>query len=266
MAITTIAGANDALPGQRWVWRKSTTIQAGGLYSSWTVAGEPGQGAAPSSGLGGDIPTKATAGAPNFVNPGSGNTYLAGVDALIRQSSTEGINYLAVYDRLWQNSGINVTIATGQTINSTALTRPNANGADVEAWWEVYATMGAGTPTVTLAYTDQDNNAETTGSSGALSSAMGLGRCGPFNLAAGDTGVRSIQTWTASATFTSGTIGLVLRRLVTGIYSLPSTLVRFDALAVGLPRIYDDACLELLFNTNSTNPITGYASFGMIQG
>lgn len=266
MALTTIQGVNDALPGQAFAWQKvnGSTVSSTWL-SQWTGTGAPGTGVAPSSGLSGDVPTKATTGAPNFVNPASGNTYLGRLATNANAVSTQG-SLFAVYDRLWHNSGINVTSTSPQTITSTALTRPDANGARVEAWWETYAAMGSGTPTVTLAYTDQDNNAETTGTSGALATTMDLGRCGQFRLAAGDTGVRSIQTWTASATFTSGTIGLVLRRMLTAVGPVGPAPASYDALGLGLPRVYDDACLEVLCFCLSANTPVASARLFLIQG
>lgn len=271
MALTTLAGVNTALPGQRWRWLKSALLTNGSWLSEWTIAGSPGQGVAPSSGLAGDVPTKATTGAPNFVNPSGANTYLGPITANVLMPSTPAYLTMALYDRLWHNSGINVTITTGQTVSANDagavhLTRPDANGAMVEAWYEVYVVMGAGTPTVTLAYTDQDGNAETTGSSGALATTMGVGRTGQFQLATGDTGVRSIQTWTANATFTSGTIGLVLRRLVTSILLRLNDPTTYDAIGVGLPRVYDDACLETLWYPATGNTPSGVIEFSLIQG
>jgi hypothetical protein len=266
MAITTIAGVNAALPGQAWMFQKTVaSLFGGGWFSPWTFVGLPGQGVAPSSGLAGDIPTDATVGAPRFTNPASGNTYLARATATLGQSSSVS-TVVAVYDRLWHNSGINVTVATAQTINSVALTRPDANGVNVEAWWEVYVIMGAGTPTVTLAYTDSGGNVRTDGSSGALATTMIVGRCGQFQLHAGDLGVKSIQTWTASATFTSGTIGLVMRRMVTMLAVRMGVPVPGDALACGLPRVYDDACLEVLLFPNTSNQFTGNIDCSLIQG
>lgn len=269
MALTTLAGINAAFPGQRQFWSKNTaTGVAGNWYSSWTLAGFPAAGSAPSSGVAGDIPTKATTGAYNFVNPASGNSYLARLSAAIAVNVNSYV--LALYDRLWHNSGISSTLTTGQTIQSSTptvpLTRPDANGASAEAWYEVYVVMGAGTPTVTLAYTDQGGNTGQAGSSGVLSTTMGVGRTGQFTLAAGDTGVRSIQTWTADATFTSGTIGLVIRRLVAQVVVPTGALQQFDALAVGLPRIYDDAALELLYFASSTSPPIGNVAFNIVQG
>lgn len=266
MALTTIAQVNAALPGQRVTWSKTAPgLTAGMWYSSWTVAGLPGQGVAPSSGLSGDVPTDATTGAMPFLNPAAGNTHLARVQGGLTQIGTHSI-VLAVYDRLWHNSGISSTSTGAQTVNSVPLTRPDALGASVEAWWEVYVVMGSGTPTVTLAYTDQGGGTETAGTSGVLPTTMALGRTGPFSLAAGDTGVRSIQTWTASATFTSGTIGLVMRRLV-ALAPLPlGPATSLDALAVGLPRIHDDACLEVLWWLMAGNSFAGWATLSLAQG
>lgn len=265
MAITTVKGINDALPGQQGIWRKSMGGTSGVPWSSWLLAGSPGQGVAPSSGLGGDVPTKATTGTFNFVNPASGNTYLGRMVPTINMLSTIGAMVM-VYDRLWHNSGISSTSTGAQTINSVALTRPDANGVNAEAWWEVYVVMGAGTPTVTLAYTDSNSNVRTDGSSGALATTLAVGRCGAFQLHAGDTGVKSIQTWTASATFTSGTIGLVIRRMVTCVSLYAPAQAQLDALALGLPRVYDDACLELLCFPVGGNTVETYATLSLIQG
>lgn len=264
-----MAGVNLALPGQHIeVTRASANNPPGNTTAAiWTgPTGYPSGGAAPSSGVGGDVPTKATAGALPFVNPASGNTYLG--RGVVRQAAFVPQNYVScvLYDRLWHNSGISSTLTSGQTITSVALTRPNANGDSAEAWWQVYVLMGAGTPTVTLAYTNQVGTTRTTGTSGALSTAMTIDRTGPFQLDLGDTGVRSIQTWTASATFTSGTIGLVIRRQVAClIASDDNSTVRYDAVSLAMPRIYDSACLELLhyFVGNTATP---FLTFSLIQG
>jgi hypothetical protein len=266
MAITTMQGVVDAMPGQKQTWRKSPTgLSAGNYYSSWTLAGLPGQGATPSSGLSGDIPTNATTGAYPFVNPASGNTYVGRLQSTpyVANGPTLGV---ALFDRLWHNSGLSVTSTGAQTINSVALDRPDASGDSVEAWYEVYSVMGAGTPTVTLTYTNSAGTASRSGSSGVLATSMALGRTGQFQLASGDVGVRSIQTWQASATFTSGTIGLVLRRFVAvSVFSIGVPRV-VDTLALGLPRVYDDACLEMLFLPMTTSINFGPQSFTLIQG
>jgi hypothetical protein len=266
VAITTLDGLIAALGAgsQSHAFYKVFTGQTVGEYRSmWNQTGFPGLAANPSSGVAGDVPTDATAGAFPFTNPTApALTYLA------RLAATGGFLMTAfLYDRLWQNSGLSPTTTTAQTVNSVALTRPDANGADVEAWFQVYATMGAGSGgTMTISYTDQDGNS---GATGALSySASGTaGRTFPYALASGDSGVRSIQSETHSATLTSGTYGLVLRRRLAQIM-IPATGsgTILDALTGGLPEIPNDACLELVLNLGSTSAGTVHGGFTLIQG
>jgi hypothetical protein len=219
----------------------------------------PGAGVDPSSGLGGDVPTDATAGAFPFTNVT--DTHLARLEVYATVAGT-----LILYDRLLHNSGISATSTGAQTLNTVALTRPDANGADVEAWWQVYVVMGAGTPTITLSYTDQVGNAGAAATA-VMVTTSAANRTGPFALASGDTGVRSVQTWTNSATMSSGTIGLVLRRQVaTAGFPFANAAISLDAIRLGLPRVYDDACLELVWLASSTTSNTVAGALKLAQG
>ncbi len=256
MAFTTLAGVTAAVGSAQKLTFMKTVANAGistgtpVFVSAWTVAGLPGQGVAPSSGLAGDVPTDATTGSFPFTNPTSGDLYLARMH--VRDSfAGHSYQYLTVYDRLWHNSGIGVTTLTAQTVNSVALTRPNSNGDTAELWWEVYATMGSGTPTWTASYTNSAGTSGRTATSSVMATTNPVGRTGPFNLDSGDTGVRSVQSVTISATHTSGTQGLVIRRPVTSIRQFSYKTLRVDPLTLGLPRISNDACLELIWHTLS---------------
>lgn len=90
----------------------ATTI--GRHYSPFYVTGRPGAAAAPSPGIGGAALTT-YAGQIPWTNPASGNSYLARLSINCNVQGT-----LLLCDRLWHNSGINVTLATSQTINSAA--------------------------------------------------------------------------------------------------------------------------------------------------
>lgn len=266
MALTTMAQVLDALPGQRLVYSKAVAQSFGGWSSAWNAAGTPATGANPSSGIAGDVPTNATLGALPLVNAASGTLSLARLFGVVTTAAgTRGT--VLLYDRLWHNSGISATLTTAQTINSVALTRPDANGARVEAWWQTYAAMGAGTPGVTLTYTDQAGNTGNTGLSGALATTMAAGRTGPFSMASGDTGVRSIQTWQADATFTSGTIGLVLRRrIATLAVTHDGDIVTLDALGCALAPIDAGSCLELVMLAGVTGTPTYQGEAWVIEG
>lgn len=264
MALTTVAQLKAARPGQ-WcaIAKPVMTESTDSIYSVWTVPGNPAAGAAPSSGLAGDVPTFTTLGAIPFVNPtGGAKTYIGGLSMWAHRAGM-----LWVYDRLWQNSGVNVTITTGQTINSVALTRPDANGVMAELWWQTYALMGAGTPTVTVAYTNSSGTASRSADSGVLATTLPDKRTGPFNLQSGDIGVKSVQTWTANATFTSGTIGLVLRRKIAGIaITANAGFLAMDGIALDLPQVPDSACLELLWQASSSTNLNLFGDIELIQG
>ena len=82
----------------------------------------------------------------------------------------------------------------------------------------------------------------------------------PISLAAGDTGVRSVQTLTLSATWTSGTMHLVAYRVV-AILPLSAAGVPngLDAFTSGMPRLYDNTVLFPIFipQTTTTTQISG---------
>jgi hypothetical protein len=233
---------------------------AGAFMGLWAIAGIPGAGANSSDGVGGAIPTSATAGAIPFSNVS--NTYMA---RLFATATITG--QLFLYDRLWHNSGLSPTSLGAQTVNSTTLTRPDATGADVEAWMQVYGTLGAGSTAPTISYTDQDGNAGNTGTLQGFVTTAATNRCFVFSLAAGDTGVRSIETYTNGATMTSGTFGLILRRLVTSCgIPVANTPAVLDPIGAGLPRIYDSACLELVWTASATSSVVLFGNVLMAQG
>lgn len=266
MAITSLDGLITALcatSAQSFVLQKSFTNQAAGAWHSlWTMAGQPGAAANPSSGVGGDVPTSSTAGAYPFTNPTSpALTYLARLSA-----SLTGQGTLILYDRLWQNSGLSATSLTAQTVSSVALTRPDANGAQAEAWFQVYAVMGAGSTAPTISYTDQSGNTGNTGTLQGFATTAAAGRTFPFSLAAGDTGVRAIATYTNGATMTSGTFGLVIRRRLAAVITTASNSgALVDPLTGGLPTIPDNACLEFVYQGGTVTNVA-YGGFTLAQG
>jgi hypothetical protein len=81
-----------------------------------------------------------------------------------------------------------------------------------------------------------------------------------FPLAAGDTGLRAITGYQASATRTSGTFHLVIFRIIAAIPAgAPNDHDLHDAVRLGMPRIYDDSVLQLIWisgaNTGNTNHV-----------
>lgn len=259
-----IAALGDSTTVKRWnITKGSITTVAGAYFALWTVPGCPGAAAAPASGVNGELLTDATAGAFPFTNPTGGKfSYLSFLGA-----SANNVGTLYLYDRLWQNSGLSVTSTTPQAIAPSALNRPDANGADVEAWLEIIAATGAGATTPTIEYTDQDGNITQAGTCIGYSASSAIYRCYPFQLAAGDTGIRAITSYdTGSTSMSSGSISLVLRRKIAQVMcSAAGVAGIIDAISSGMPRIYDDACLELIWHCATTTLVlTGEIS--IMQG
>lgn len=264
MAITTydqlLAGMQQP---RAFVKQTPTMAGVGGMrgHTVWYGSGNPGAATANSVGVNGAAVSGAVAGALPRVNPtGGANAYLAG---LTIQASNAGSLWLI--DRLWHNSGLVVTSTTAQAITPAALPARSidatSNGDGIFAAVEWSSGGGAGSPTVTLTYTDQDGN---TGANAILTGVASppAGTFEIFTLAAGDTGVQAPTSFIQSATRTSGTMHLVLFRVLAQVFcSASNTGNSLDAFGSGMPRIYDDSVLQLVwfpFATTSTNIIGTY--------
>lgn len=256
MAITTLDGAIAGMQNPVPIVKVGITTAAVGAmrgYTPWYAAGNPGASTATAIGVNGEAVTPSVsaatvAGRLPRSNPVSGNAHLA---RLAINASTAGTLWLI--DRLWHNSGLVVASNTGQPITSATLpARDGAggtNGANVMAAIEWSATGGAGTPTVTLAYNDQDGNAGT-GTFTAVASPP-VGTFEVFTLGAGDTGIRSLTSatsFTQSVSRTAGAMHLVLFRVIAQVEVTSANIGNaIDALTGGLPRIYNDSVLQLVW-------------------
>lgn len=263
MAITSLDGVIAGMqPPQPIVKVGIATAAVGGLrgYTPWYATGVPGAGAAPSAGINGTAVTSDKQGQIPRTDPVSGNAHLARFSI---NASTAGTMWLI--DRLWENSGLSVTSTTAQAISPATLPARDANGATdgdaVLAAIEWSATGGAGTPTVTLTYTDQDGN---TGQSAIMSAVTTppIGTFEIFRLDAGSTGVRAPTSFIQSATRTSGAMHLVLFRVLAQVDVTSANIGNaVDALTGGMPRLYNGTVPQLVWFpsvTTATNFIGTY--------
>ena len=259
MAITTLDGIIAGAQYPRFFAKAITpTLVAGRPACLWGLGGAPGAGAfdATLNGVTLSSTSANVAGQIPFTDPGSGNSYLTRFSGA---ATVAGVLVLA--DRLWHNGGYTITSTSAQ--NSTTPTWPardaagSTNGDGVLLGLEVSSATGAGTPTVTIAYTNQAG----TGSRSAtnVNATLASSAAGAFyniGLQAGDTGVRSVQSLTLSATWTSGTMNLVAYRplaLLTAAGLMRSSSI--DALTGGFPQLYNGSVPFLIctpeFNGNS---------------
>lgn len=253
MAITTIDGVLAGMqPGREFMKVATPTLVTGRPHSLFYLAGLPGAAVAPTPGLAGEALTS-YAGQLPFVNPSAGNAYLARL-----QGSATIAGQLLLCDRLWHNSGFTITSNSPQTVNSVAFPARDASGSTdgdgVLLGVEISAATGAGTPTITVGYTNSDNTGTRTATNIlATVASSAIGAFYPIGLQAGDSGVRSVQTLTLSATWTSGTMHLVAYRVLARL-DLPSaqTANAIDAVTGGFPKAWNDTVPFLIFIPSTT--------------
>lgn len=269
----SIATLDAALAGMRppvaFAKAVTATLVAGRPASLWSLAGAPGAGGFDTT-LNGVILSSSAgqvAGQLSHTDPGSGNSYLARLSAAATQPGK-----LLLLDRLWHNGGITITSTGAQTITSPTLpARDNAastNGDGVLLGLEVSAATGAGTPTITVGYTNQAGTASRAGSNiDATLASSAIGAFYRIGLQAGDTGVRSIQSLTLSGTWTSGTINLVAYRLLAEL-DLAGAFIgnAIDALTSGFPLIPNGAVPFLVFIPSTTTASNVTGSYVETQG
>lgn len=248
MAVTNMDTLVAALAGGEIVPfnKASITTVAGTMYSLWTAAGQPGAGSAPGAAA---IPTVSTAGAMAFTAPAGGVTaYLASMAI-----AGAAVGNFVLADRLAHMGGLDATLATLQTVSTPTLTR-FTGGKGVEAFVEIYTAIGATARTLTVNYTNQDGTSKTTTVSiGGVG--MGAGRLIPIPLAAGDYGVRSVESVQLSAsTGTAGNFGITLvKRLAEIPIVAVNTGNQRGVLENGLPTLDNNACLMLMLEASSTS-------------
>lgn len=261
MAIITLDGALAGMQQpQEFVKAASGTMVAGRPNTFWYRAGAPGAGLASTAGIDGEILTSPVQGQIPFSNPSSGYSYLA---RLVGQATAAG--QLVLIDKIWVNSGIVVTSTDTQLINGVQIPARDSNGTNVGdgvyAAVEVSSTMGAGTPTLTVGYINTSGQSKTGTNWYPTASSAAAGTFFPINLAAGDKGVQRVTSIKLSSTWTSGTIHVVLYRVIARLdLATPNYPNAIDSLTGGFPRIYDDSVLTMFHipGATSSSYITGH--------
>lgn len=269
MAITTLDGVIAGMrPPMKIAKAVTATLVAGRPASLWSLAGSPGAGGFDTT-LNGVTLSSTSAlvnGQIPHYDPVSGNAYLARLQANATQAGT-----LLLLDRIWHNGGFTITSTAAQNITSPTWPSrcptsgtddtPSTNGHAVLLAVEVSAATGAGTPTITISYTNQAGTASRSATNIiATVASSAIGATYFIGLQAGDTGVRSVQSLTLSATWTSGTINLVAFRELAAL-ELPGAFIpnAIDAITGGLPRLYNGTVpwLVLVPNTTTASNIQG---------
>ena len=253
MAILTSDNLYTALSAsqRRPVIKASLSTTLGRTTSLWTAGGFPSAGVAPAA-TANAIPNSTTLGALPFTNPTGGPlSYLAA--AMGFSSSTAGT--LIVYDRVLHSAGLNGTVITAQSTTGSTADRGDHIGNQL--FIEGYTALGSTATNVVASYTNAAGVAGRTTVSQPLFASFPVAAMQGLPLQAGDTGVRSVESVTLSAsTLTAGSFGVTVVRELARVPIVTANIpAMLDALALGMPVFADNACLSFAFV--STSGVTG---------
>lgn len=258
---TQNTGDNELLGDTRSIFKIGTANEAAGQYYSHSKdSGLPGAWAIGAPGVNGRNTDGTTAGDNGCIsigNAGAGNWYLRDLNI-----AATVVGQFNLYDFLWINSGLAVTTTTAQSITQPTLpSRDNngsSNGLGVNAAILVAtATTNAGVVTnTTISYTNSDGTAGRIGTISSFPATAVAGTFVPFQLQAGDRGIRSIQSITLGTSYGGGAISLLCFNPVasasiligsTGSLAYPK---RLDL------RLYNGHCLIPVWLASSTTAVT----------
>lgn len=258
-AVLKLTGGSNGNPEAIWWFKDPTsvayTVTLGRMYSLWTYAGNPCVGTAPTASA---VPTNATDGSMRQTNASGGRTkYLTGLYAMMKIQGA-----LILYDRLVHQAGLSGTTTGAQTTNlpTSALTRySGAASVGNQIWLEIYSPVGTTATTVSATYTNESGTGSKTtplvtfGGTGELEQTRMI----HLPLATGDTGVRSVESVTLSASTVSaaGNFGVTIVRplaLIANISSGAGAVTDYITGKPGPVPIADNACLALMYDPAST--------------
>lgn len=238
----------------------------GFFYSFSKDAGFPGAWAPGTPGLAGRITdgtAAADAGCLPIVNAASGGNFITSFEL-----TGTVPHFYQLFDILWVNSGAVVTTTTAQTVGSPTLPARDATGTTngegcmIGLLFTTASTNAAAIANATVSYT---NSAGVAGRTATLANLVGaqipatpvIGTIVWFQLQAGDTGVRSIQSLTLGTSLVTGTVSLLIARQL-ATYSAVVANVGAGPVRPMDPgiRIYNGTCAHIAYQASATTATT----------
>ena len=234
-------------------------------YSYWKDSGFPGVWAPGTPGINGrvtDGTAVADAGCLPLWTP-TGGLYITSASL-----TSTTLHTFTLWDVVWVNSGIAVTTTTAQAITTPTLPARDLNGSTDGAGYMIGLvtttanTNAAAISNSTVTYT----NSAGTGSRTATLNANAAGDNIPatpvigtavwFALAAGDSGVRSIQSVTLATSLGGGAVSLIIARPVLTIApALTNVAIMQDYDSPGV-RLWNGSNLQWMAKTSATTATT----------
>lgn len=227
----------------RSFFKVGTAKEAVGVpYSFSKDTGFPGAFVVGTPGLSGRAIDGLSEACINYPDAVGGSTYLNGFTC-----STSTAETVFLGDWVWINSGLVVTTTTAQTITSVTFpARDNnetTNGEGYQAALLVTTatTNGANIATITLSYTNSAGVAGRTATISSFPATAVIGTFVPFQLQAGDNGIRSIESITLGTSLVAGAVSIVVYNQ---ILSLPLPLL-LGSLPISKRKLPNRGCLNL---------------------
>lgn len=264
MAITTLDGVVAGFQTPQYFAKAGTGGVAGRFTSFFNANGIPGRAAISTAGRGGQTLTSYPGQIP-FTNPPVGQkSYLAKFLCGTRDNGT-----FMLCDRVWHNSGFDVTTTGSQAFTGCPnfdrdINNATGVGEGIYIGVEYYSAINS-TATINVTYTNSAGDTGRTGTTG-LNASMTTTNFQPFTLAAGDTGVRSIQSAAITAAAASGTLSFVAYRPIALVGAVSSNAsASIDALTSGFPEIYNDSVLFVI-GIGAAGNVSLVGSLAVTQG
>lgn len=225
-------------------------------------------------------------GAPGINGRNTDGTAAADAGCLIYKNAVSGANFLRSYiatstvahshylfDVVWVNTGIAVATLGAQAIVTAPFPARDINGStNGDGYWVgilvTTATTNAGAiANTTLSYTNQAGTAGKVATITSFPATAVAGTVVWFQLAAGDSGVRSIQSVTLGTSYVAGAISLIVARPVAvagvAVANLPAYGSLLTVNPSGVP-LYNGTCM-LPFYISSATTATTTNGFAIIE-
>lgn len=233
---------------------------ASGLFASlWSIAGLPAQGANPTPALQGAACDLTTVGAVPLANA----TAPKRLFVFLVCAGGGGASYageIFLYDRLWHVGGINLNITSTQTFTGVTAPSRHTDGIGNQLLLEITTAPGSTGQTLSVAYTDQNDAAQT--ATIVVPGSAVANRLDFLALGGDGLGVKSVQSATLGGGMGgSGVANLVMVNVKDLFPVIPYTwnvytereMIVQSAL---LPVVPADACLALMYRgASSSSPL-----------
>lgn len=232
----------------------------------WQASGQPAAGTFGTSGTARTI-TNSSTGAMAYTNASGGRTM-----ALLSMGgfSTISIGTILLYDRLAEYPFTGTT--TSASFTTVALPARDVNGATsgegIMMMLESYSATATAAVTVTPTYTNQGGTGSHTNAfTSQATSALAGGIANPVGqmwvpLQAGDTGVRTIESYTLGASLLAANMSFTLIRPLAFLpIMVQNVWIERDMVMqiANMPKLFDGTAFGLsMFCNNTTTPCQGY--------